>query len=112
MSSTLGWIGTGIMGRSMCGHLVAGGHTVRIYSRTRAKAEELIARGAKWVDSPAAAASGADVVFTMVGMPADVRDVYFGERGVLAAVKPGAVIVDMTTTEPTLAVDIAEAARA
>ena len=94
------------MGRSMCGHLLAGGHGVQIYSRTRSKAEDLIARGARWVDSPEAAARGADVVFTMVGFPSDVREVYFGESGILGGVKPGTVLVDMTTTEPRLAVEI------
>ena len=71
------------MGRSMCGHLLAGGHGVQIYSRTRSKAEALIARGARWADSPAAVARAADVVFTMVGLPSDVREVYFGESGIL-----------------------------
>ena len=112
MATTLGWIGTGIMGRSMCGHLLAGGHGVQIYSRTRSKAEDLIARGARWADSPAAAARGADIVFTMVGLPSDVREVYFGESGILSSVKPGTVLVDMTTTEPRLAVEIADRARA
>ena len=111
MATTLGWIGTGIMGRSMCGHLLAGGHGVQIYSRTRSKAEDLIERGARWVDSPAAAATGADVVFTMVGLPSDVREVYFGESGILGGLKAGAVVVDMTTTEPRLAVEIADRAR-
>ena len=105
-----GWIGTGIMGRSMCGHLLAGGHGVQIYSRTRSKAEDLIARGARWVDSPAAAARGADVVFTMVGLPSDVREVYFGESGIFGGLGPGTVLVDMTTTEPRLAVEIADRA--
>src|SRR4029078_1778560 len=112
MATTLGWIGTGIMGRSMCGHLLAGGHGVQIYSRTRSKAEDLPARGAPWGHSAAAVARGADVVFTMVGLPSDVREVYFGESGILSSVKPGTVLVDMTTTEPRLAVEIADRARA
>jgi 3-hydroxyisobutyrate dehydrogenase len=112
MSTTLGWIGTGIMGRSMCGHLLAAGHPVTIYSRTRSKAEALLSEGAAWAESPAAVAASADIVFTMVGVPADVREVYFGERGILATLRPNAVAVDMTTTEPSLAIEIAEAARA
>ncbi len=80
----LGWIGTGIMGRSMCGHLLAAGHSVSVFSRTRAKAEDLIARGATWAPTPRAVAESADVIFTMVGFPRDVRDVYFGESGLLA----------------------------
>jgi 3-hydroxyisobutyrate dehydrogenase len=112
MSLTLGWIGTGIMGRSMCGHLMDRGYAVTVHSRTRARAGDLLARGARWADTPAGVAREADVVFTMVGFPADVRDVYFGDSGVLAAARPGAVLVDMTTTEPTLAVEIAAAAEA
>jgi 3-hydroxyisobutyrate dehydrogenase len=112
MTLTLGWIGTGIMGRSMCGHLLDKGYPVTVHSRTRAKADDLVARGARWADTPADAARDADVVVTMVGFPADVRDVYFGDAGILAAARPGAVLVDMTTTEPTLAVEIADAARA
>lgn len=112
MSQTLAWIGTGIMGRSMCGHLMAAGHSLTIYSRTKAKADDLVARGARWADSPAAAASGADVVFTMVGFPSDVRQVYFEADGVLGALRPGALVIDMTTTEPRLAIEIADAAAA
>ena len=112
MSQTLAWIGTGIMGRSMCGHLMAAGHSLTIYSRTKAKADDLVARGARWADSPAAAASGADVVFTMVGFPSDVRQVYFEADGVLGALRRGALVIDMTTTEPRLAIEIADAAAA
>ena len=104
----IGWIGTGVMGQSMCGHLLAAGHPTTVYSRTRAKAEQLIAAGAAWADSPAAVAASSDVVFTMVGFPQDVRDVYFSEHGVLAGAKAGTLFVDMTTTEPTLAREIQE----
>jgi 3-hydroxyisobutyrate dehydrogenase len=110
--TSLGWIGTGIMGRSMCGHLVAKGYPVTVYSRTRERAAGLVEHGAAWADSPAQVAAAADVVFTMVGFPADVRDVYFGERGVLRSLRPDAVAVDMTTTEPRLAIEIASAAAA
>ena len=108
----LGWIGTGIMGRSMCEHLLAHGHAVTVYSRTREKAQTLLDRGATWADSPFDVAAAADTVFTMVGFPQDVRDVYFGERGVLLNARPGQLFIDMTTTEPSLAVTIAERARA
>jgi 3-hydroxyisobutyrate dehydrogenase len=104
------WIGTGVMGLPMCGHLMAAGVTATVFNRTKSKADPLTARGAAWAPSPAAAASAADVVFTMVGYPADVREVYFGGEGVLAGARKGAVLVDMTTTEPALAVQIAEAA--
>jgi 3-hydroxyisobutyrate dehydrogenase len=108
----IGWVGTGVMGRSMCGHLVDAGHAVHVYSRTRSKADALVARGALWVDSPAAAASGADVTFSMVGFPADVREVYFGASGILAGAPSGSIVVDMTSTAPSLAVEIDAAARA
>ncbi len=75
----VGWIGTGIMGRSMCGHLMSAGHSLTIYSRTKAKAEELLNRGAAWAATPQAVAVASDIVFTMVGFPQDVREVYFGE---------------------------------
>jgi 3-hydroxyisobutyrate dehydrogenase len=110
MAPALGWIGTGIMGRSMCGHLLAAGSPVTVFSRTRAKADPLVADGAAWADSPAAVAGAADIVFTMVGVPADVREVYFGRDGIMSALKPGAIVVDMTTTEPSLAIEIAAAA--
>lgn len=111
-SASLGWIGTGIMGRSMCGHLLDHGHRVTIHSRTKSKTEELLQKGAAWADSPRAVAEASDIVFTMVGFPQDVRDVYFGERGVLGALRPGALAIDMTTTEPSLAAAIADGARA
>jgi 3-hydroxyisobutyrate dehydrogenase len=109
--TTLGWIGTGVMGVSMCGHLIARGHPVVVHTRTRAKAEPLLARGARFVDTPAEVARAAQVVFTMVGFPADVRAVYFGPDGVLAGLRAGGAVVDMTTTEPRLAREIDAAAR-
>ena len=107
----IGWIGTGVMGLSMCGHLMNAGHPATVYNRTRAKAEALLARGAAWAESPRAVAQASDVVFTMVGFPDDVRRVYFEPDGVLAGLAPGAIAVDMTTTSPSLAVEIFEAAR-
>jgi 3-hydroxyisobutyrate dehydrogenase len=111
-SYRLAWIGTGVMGLSMCGHLLARGAQVVVFNRTKGKAQPLLDRGARWVDSPREAAAQADVVFTMVGFPSDVRQVYFGEDGVLAGTDADAVLVDMTTTEPSLAIEIAEAADA
>lgn len=108
----VGWIGTGVMGSSMCGHVLAAGHEVAAHTRTRSKAEPLLARGARWARTPADAATASDVVFTMVGYPADVREVILGEQGVLTGARRGATLVDMTTSEPTLAVEIDEAARA
>lgn len=109
-TTRLGWIGTGVMGRSMCGHLMAAGFSVTVNSRTCQKAEPLLTQGARWADTPRAVAEASDVVFTMVGYPADVRQVVLGPEGVLAGCRAGMVIVDMTTSEPSLAVEIAAAA--
>jgi len=109
-SFRLAWIGTGVMGGSMCGHLLDGGARLTVFNRTRSKADVLVARGAAWADSPAGAAAEAEIVFTMVGFPPDVRDVYFGEQGILSATRRDMVLVDMTTTEPSLAVEIARTA--
>ncbi len=95
----------------MCGHLMARGYAMTVYNRTRAKAQPLIDRGATWADSPRAVAERSDVTFTMVGFPQDVREVYFGDDGVLAGAKPGSAVVDMTTTQPSLAREIEAAAR-
>lgn len=111
-TTRIGWIGVGVMGQSMCGHLVAEGYPAAIHTRTRAKAQPLLDRGAAWADSPKAVAEAADVVFTMVGFPHDVREVYFGADGILAGTRAGMLLVDMTTTEPTLAREIHQAARA
>lgn len=108
----VGWIGTGVMGRSMAGHVLAKGYSLTVYNRTRAKAEPLLAQGALWASSPREVAERSDVVFTMVGFPSDVREVLLGEEGVLAGCKPGNIIVDMTTSEPSLAREIYEAAKA
>lgn len=108
----VGWIGTGVMGSSMCGHLMAAGFSATVYSRTKAKAQALLDRGATWADSPQAVAAASDVIFSIVGFPADVREVILGENGSLAGAATGAVLVDMTTSEPSLAVTIAEAAKA
>jgi 3-hydroxyisobutyrate dehydrogenase len=110
--TTVGFIGTGVMGRSMAGHLLAAGYRLLVHSRTRGKAEDLVAAGAEWRGDPAAVASGADVVLSIVGFPSDVEEVYFGAAGVLAAARPGALLVDMTTSSPALAVRVAEAAEA
>jgi 3-hydroxyisobutyrate dehydrogenase len=108
----IGWIGTGVMGASMAGHLLDGGHPVTLFSRTRERAEPLLDRGASWADTPAQAAAGAEVVFTMVGLPSDVREVILGDRGALSAIVAGGVIVDMTTSEPSLARELYEVAKA
>jgi 3-hydroxyisobutyrate dehydrogenase len=108
----IGWIGTGVMGRWMCEHLMDAGCTATVYNRTREKAQPLLDKGAVWADSPAAVAERSPVVFTIVGFPPDVREVVLGPRGTLAGAKPGTVLVDMTTTEPSLAQEIYAQARA
>lgn len=110
-STKIGWIGTGVMGASMCGHLMEAGYQASVYTRTQSKAEPLIQRGATWCDTPQAVAEASDVVFTIVGFPTDVREVILGERGVMAGLSAGNVVVDMTTSEPSLAVEIAAAAK-
>jgi 3-hydroxyisobutyrate dehydrogenase len=100
------------MGTSMCGHLIAAGFSMTVYSRTRSRAEPLLAKGARWAERPRAVAEASDVVFSIVGFPADVRQVMLADDGALAGSKPGNVLVDMTTSQPALAVEIAEAARA
>jgi 3-hydroxyisobutyrate dehydrogenase len=108
----IGWIGTGVMGSSMCGHLLAAGYRVTLHSRTKAKAQPLLDLGATWAENPLAVAAHSDILFTMVGFPQDVRAVYFGETGILTGARPGTVLIDMTTTDPALSREIAERATA
>jgi 3-hydroxyisobutyrate dehydrogenase len=108
----IGWIGLGVMGAPMCGHLLDAGFAMTVHTRSPEKAAPLRERGAAWADTPLAVARASDVVFTLVGFPEDVRDVVLGEEGALARCPPGSARVDMTTSEPSLAVEIAQAARA
>ncbi len=112
MGYEIGFIGLGVMGHSMAGHLLDAGHVLHVYTRTPAKAEALLARGAKWADSPAILAQACDVVFTIVGFPQDVEAVYLGQDGLIENLKPGTILVDMTTSDPSLAVRLSEAAAA
>ena len=107
----IGWIGTGVMGISMLGHLMKQGYAATVYNRTRSKAQVALDNGASWADSPKAVAEQSDVVFTIVGFPQDVEEVYFSENGILAGVQSGSILVDMTTTKPSLAQRIYETAR-
>lgn len=111
-SARIGWIGTGVMGASMCGHLLASGYRVVVMNRSPEKAKGLVDKGAVLVRTPREAAEQSDVIFTIVGYPQDVREVTLGAEGTLAGAKPGAVLVDMTTSEPALAREIFTAARA
>lgn len=106
----IGWIGTGIMGGAICGRLLDAGFSLTITSRSRRRAEHLVARGAAWAASPADVAAASDVAFTCVGYPSDVREVVLGPTGVLGGLRAGTIFVDMTTSEPALAVEIASVA--
>ncbi len=107
----IGWIGTGVMGNSMAGHLLAAGHELTVHSRTKLRASALLDRGASWAQTPADAASGKDVVFSMVALPSDVESVHLGAEGVLQASNIPKYIIDMTSSRPSLARKIAVAAR-
>jgi 3-hydroxyisobutyrate dehydrogenase len=106
----IGWIGTGVMGRSMCGHLLGAGYQITLFNRTKEKATSLIERDATWADSPRDVAATSDVVISIVGFPKDVEEVILGDGGALAGCKSGSIIVDMTTSRPSLAVEIADRA--
>ncbi|HCB98911.1 MAG TPA: oxidoreductase [Verrucomicrobiales bacterium] len=109
---TVGFIGIGVMGRSMAGHLLDAGYSVHVYNRTQAKAQDLLDRGAQWQSSPGKVAAAADVIITIVGFPVDVESVYLGEDGVLAQARSGSLAIDMTTSCPNLASRIAQEAAA
>ena len=110
-SQRIAWIGTGVMGAAMAGHLLSAGHRVVVHTRSRSKSQALLERGAEWADSPSAAAEGADVAISMVGYPHDVESVHLGPCGTLAALRPPPLIIDMTTSRPSLAVRLAETAK-
>lgn len=109
---TIGFIGIGVMGKSMAENLLNAGHSLCVYTRTKEKAAQLLERGAVWQTSPAKIAQNSNVILTMVGYPRDVEEIYLGEQGILAHAKPGTYVVDMTTSSPLLAKKIARAARA
>lgn len=110
-NTTVGFVGLGVMGHSMAGHILDAGYGLLVYTRSRSKADDLLARGAVWMDSPRALAGESNVVITIVGYPKDVEEVYFGDHGLLAGVRKGATLIDMTTSSPALAVRIADAAK-
>ncbi len=107
----IGWVGTGVMGAAMAGHLQKAGHELFVYNRTREKAEGLIAAGAHWAASPAEAAGDAEMVFTIVGFPKDVEEIYLAEKGIFQVKGPCRIVVDMTTSTPSLAKKIETEAR-
>lgn len=107
----VGWIGTGVMGQAMCGHILSAGYSVTVFNRTLSKAQTLCDRGGIIVNSPKSVAAQSDIVFTIVGYPQDVREVIMGDNGVLQGLKPGGTVVDMTTSEPSLARQIFDYAK-
>jgi 3-hydroxyisobutyrate dehydrogenase len=111
-TTRIGWIGTGVMGRWMCQHAMAKGYAATVYNRSPEKAQPLVELGAKLAKTPKEVAENSDVVFAIVGFPADVREVFLGGDGALAGSRPGTILVDMTTSEPGLAVEIHAAAKA
>src|SRR5438552_13238248 len=108
----IGWIGTGVMGLSMCRHIMSKGYAATVYNRTKDKAKPLLDAGAAWADTPQGVAERSDVVFAIVGFPRDVREVFLGPHGALAGSRAGTILVDMTTSEPSLAREIYDAAKA
>jgi len=106
----IGWIGAGLMGNPMVKHLLKAGYTVGVHNRTKEKAADLIEMGCNWYETPADLAANADIVVTIIGFPKDVEECYFGEQGIFATLKPGTILVDMTTTKPSLAIKISEQA--
>jgi 3-hydroxyisobutyrate dehydrogenase len=107
----IGWIGTGVMGEPMAGHLLAAGHDVVVYTRSKDKVAALLERGATWADTPREAAEGADAAISMVGLPSDVESVHLGADGTLSASTPPRFIIDMTTSRPSLAVRLFDEAK-
>ncbi|MFH1156596.1 MAG: NAD(P)-dependent oxidoreductase [Pseudomonadota bacterium] len=110
-NTTLGFIGLGVMGKSMASHLLDAGYPLHVYTRTKEKARPLCSRGAVWEDSPAALAARCNLIITIVGYPSDVEQVWLGEGGLIANTGPGSILIDMTTSSPELAVRLFEAGR-
>ena len=106
----IGWIGTGVMGGPMAGHLQKAGHELSVYNRTKLRAMPLVNNGAAWCDTPAQVVQQSEIIFTMLGHPEDVKSTYFGEIGILGSKGPLRIVVDMTSSQPTLARSIYEEA--
>lgn len=107
----IGFIGTGVMGNAISQNLIKAGHSLTVYNRTKAKTDNLVALGAKWAASPKEVATRSELIFTMVGMPSDVENVYFGDDGVFAGLTAGKIAVDLTTSKPKLAAKLYEAGK-
>ncbi len=112
MRKTVGFIGLGVMGKSMAKHLLKGGYQLNVFTRTKEKADDLLNEGAIWKDSVQELSTDSDIIITMIGYPKDVEDVYLGEKGIIESAKPGTYVIDMTTSQPSLAKKIYERAKA
>lgn len=110
-NARIGWIGLGVMGSSMAGHLLDAGYALTVYNRTKEKAQPILAKGAKWASSPRDVAMESDIVFSIVGFPNDVEEVMLGDNGALKGLRKGGIVCDMTTSSPGLAIKISQAAR-
>lgn len=104
----VGFIGLGVMGQSMAGHILDAGYDLVVYNRTKSKAKDLVDRGAEWLNTPKEVAELADIVITIVGYPKDIEEVYLGENGLFAGAREGSIFIDMTTSTPSLAIELAE----
>lgn len=111
MKQKVGFIGLGVMGQSMAKHILQAGYPLSVYTRTKEKAEELINLGAIWIDSISGLANECEIIITMIGYPKDVEEVYLGENGIISSAKPGTYVIDMTTSQPSLAKKIYEQAK-
>jgi 3-hydroxyisobutyrate dehydrogenase len=111
MEDKIGWVGTGVMGFSMAMNILNGGYNIFVYNRTKSKADDLLKKGAYWCSNPMEVAEKSNIVFTIVGFPKDVEEVYLGDNGILKGAHKGSIVVDMTTSEPSLAQHIYEQAK-
>jgi len=110
-NTVIGFVGTGVMGKSMAGHLLKAGYRIMVHNRTKAKTQELLQQGAVWAEQVAGLAAQCNIIITMVGYPKDVEEIYFGDSGLIQNAKPGTYLLDMTTSSPNLAVKIYQAAK-
>ncbi|MDB1751223.1 NAD(P)-dependent oxidoreductase [Enterococcus avium] len=110
-SMRIGFIGTGVMGKSIVKHFLAKGHEVMVYNRTKSKTDELVAQGAIWQDTPAEVTNASEIIFSMVGYPSDVEEIYYGANGIFTVEVKDKILVDLTTSTPTLAEKIYQTAK-
>ena len=110
-SMRIGFIGTGVMGKSIVKHFLVKGHEVMVYNRTKSKTDELVAQGAIWQETPAEVTNASEIIFSMVGYPSDVEEIYYGANGIFSVEVKDKILVDLTTSTPTLAEKIYQTAK-